>query len=61
MVNIGLSDDHDADGEVVHLIGKPVLDDGKLSGTRIERVSDNTAGSTLGGTMKCIASSLQKS
>jgi hypothetical protein len=58
MVNIGLSDDHDVDGEVVHLTDEGVLGGATPSGARIDCVSDSTAGSTLEGMIKCIASSL---
>jgi len=58
MVNIGLSDDHDEDGEVVHLMDEGVVGGATFSGARIDWVSERTAGSTLEGMIKCIASSL---
>lgn len=58
---MGASTDHELEGIMVHFTGEGVLaGGGRVAGAKTDCVSKRTTGSTLGGMIKCIVSSLSR-
>jgi len=54
-----VSTDHALEGVILHFTSEGVLGGGgRVAGAKADCVKERTAGSTLGGMMKCIVSSL---